>query len=83
MSALLYQMKGAHNASLYQVQFQEFMLVMLKLRLNSHVVDLAYRFDVSPATVSRIILKWLTQMDIRLKSLILWLEREDLHHFSK
>ena len=52
--------------------------MMLKLRLNSPVVDLAYRFDISPATVSRILLKWLTQMDIRLKSLIIWPERDDL-----
>ena len=59
-------------------QFQEFMLVILKWRLNSPVVDLAYRFDVSPATVSRILLKWLTQMDIRLKSLMISLQREYL-----
>ena len=59
-------------------KFQEFMLVMIKMRLDSPVVDLAYRFGVSPATVSRILLKWLTQMDIRLRSLIIWPERDDL-----
>ena len=41
------------------------------------MVDSAYRFGVSPATVSSIVLKWLTQIDIRLKKLIR-LERENL-----
>lgn len=36
------------------VSFQEFMCVLLKLRLNSPIVDLAYRFRVSMSTVSRI-----------------------------
>ena len=59
-------------------KFQEFMLVMLKLRINCPLVDLGYRFNVSQSTASRILLKWLTQMDIRLKSLIIWPERENL-----
>lgn len=37
--------------------FQEFMLVLLKLRLNASSQDLACRFDVHPSTVSRILLK--------------------------
>lgn len=69
---------GERTSQCKLTKFQEFMLVMLKLRLSSPIVDLAYRFDVSPATVSRLLLKWLTQMDIRLKSLIIWPEREDL-----
>ena len=44
--------------------FQEFMVVVLKLRLNSPIEDLSYRFGVSISTVSRILLKWLKQMDI-------------------
>ena len=59
-------------------KFQEFMVVMLKLRINPPLVDLSYRFNVSASTVSRILLKWLNQMDIRLKCLIIWPEREDL-----
>ena len=58
--------------------FQEFMVVMLKLRLNSPVEDLSYRFGVSISSVSRILLKWLKQMDIRLQDLIIWPEREEL-----
>ena len=58
--------------------FQEFMCVLLKLRLNSPVEDLAYRFGISTSTVSRIILTWLKQMDIRMHNLIVWPDREAL-----
>ena len=54
------------------------MCTLLKLRLNSPVQDLAYRFDISKAIVSRIILKWLIQMDIRLQGLIIWPDCESL-----
>ena len=54
------------------------MLVLPNLRLNSPVLDLAHRFGISTAAVSRTLLKWLTQMDIRLKSLIIWPDRKDL-----
>ena len=60
------------------VPFQQFMCTLLKLRLNSSLQDLAYRFDISKTTVSRIILKWLIQMDIRLLGLIIWPDRESL-----
>ena len=40
--------------------FQEFMCTMLKLRLNTPLQGLAYQFGICKATVSRIILKWLT-----------------------
>ena len=58
--------------------FQEFMCVLVKLRLNSPIEDLAYRFRISASTVSRILLKWLNQMDTRLKSLIMWPDRDAL-----
>ena len=58
--------------------FQEFMVVMLKLRLSSPIEDLSYRFGVAVSTVSRILLKWLKQMDLRLQDLIIWPEREEL-----
>ena len=35
--------------------FQEFMIVLAKLRLDSPLQDFAYRFDVSVATISRIL----------------------------
>ena len=58
--------------------FQELMVVLLKLRLNVSSQDIAYRFDIHASTVSRILLKWLTIMDIRLRPLIMWPERENL-----
>ena len=58
--------------------FQQFMLVMLKLRLNSPLSDIAHRFGVSQPTVSRILLRWLTAMDIRLGPLIRWPDRDSL-----
>ena len=37
--------------------FQEFMIVLAKLRLDNPLQDFAYKFNVSVATVSRILLK--------------------------
>ena len=59
--------------------FQEFcILVLMKLGLDVPFQDLAYRFDISLSTVSRIFLAWMIIMDIRLSPLINWPEREDL-----
>ena len=58
--------------------FQEFMCAMLKLRLNTPLQGLTYQFGICKATVSRIILKWLTPIDIRLQDLIIWPDRESL-----
>src|SRR4029434_1141467 len=46
--------------------FQEFVMVRMKLRLNVPQQDLAYRFDVSQPTVSRIFWSWMIVMDARL-----------------
>ena len=51
---------------------------MVKLRLNCEVQVLVYRLNISPATVSQILLKWLTAMDNSLRSLIMWPDREAL-----
>ncbi len=58
--------------------FQEFMLTIIRLRLNSPYKDLAYRFGISVSTVSRIFSKWLTLMDAVLQHLIIWPTRESL-----
>jgi hypothetical protein len=58
--------------------FQEFMATLVKLRLNCQVQDLAYRLNLSCATVSRIFLKWMTVMDKCLCSLILWPDHDSL-----
>ncbi|KAE8738902.1 hypothetical protein FOCC_FOCC015603 [Frankliniella occidentalis] len=58
--------------------FQEFMVVMMRLRLNLLMEDLAFRFGVTQSTISRIITRWLDVMALRLKSFIVWPEREVL-----
>ena len=40
--------------------FQEFVLTLIKLRLDLPFQDIAYRFGLSVTTVSRIFSKWLT-----------------------
>ena len=56
------------------VSTEEFVMVLIKLRLNVPLQDLAYRFVVSVATVSRIFSYWMVVMDVRLKLMISWPE---------
>ena len=53
-------------------------MVLIKLRLNVPFQDLAYRFLLSVATVSRIFWSWINAMDYRLCQLVYWPERENL-----
>ena len=59
-------------------RFQEFVMTLMKLRLNMPLEDLAYRFNVSVSTVSRTFQSWMVVMDARLRPLIKWPEREEL-----
>ena len=47
--------------------FQEFIMVLIKLRLNVPFQDLGYRFLVSVSTVSWNFCSWITAMDYRLR----------------
>ena len=58
--------------------FQEFVLTLMKLKLNMPLEDLAYRFNVSVSTISRVFPAWMVAMDTRLSPLIKWPDREDL-----
>ena len=58
--------------------FEEFMLVMIKLRLNAKYQDLAYRFTIYVSTVHRIFLTWIKAMYIMLKQTIIWPDRDTL-----
>ena len=53
-------------------------MTIMKLKLNMPMQDLAYRFNISRSTVSRIFLAWMCVMDVRLMPLIVWPERQDL-----
>ena len=55
-----------------------FLIVLMKLRLNLGFQDLAFRMDVSLATVTRRFYEMLDMMNIRLKFLVHWPEREQL-----
>lgn len=59
-------------------QFQEFLLVLIRLKLNSPLQDLAYRFNLSVPTAHRIFDRWIHVMSVRLKFLIQWPEHEEL-----
>ena len=52
--------------------FQEFIMVLMKLRLDVPHLDLAYRFDVSRTFAPRVISAWLVIMDVRVSPLISW-----------
>ena len=57
---------------------QEFIMVLIKLRLGLFEQDLAYIFCVSQSTVSRIFQKWITVMSVRLAFLVKWPDRDQL-----
>ena len=65
--------------SLYLNKFQEFAMVLIKLRLNVPRQEIAHRFNVSGLVVSRVFSAWLIVMDIRLSPLISWPDSEDLN----
>ena len=59
-------------------KFQDFILRLMKLKLNMPIQDLAYRFRISLSTVSRIFWAWMVVFSVRLAPLLRWPEREDL-----
>ena len=58
--------------------FQEFCIALTKLRLNSRLHELAFQVGLSESSVSRLLRKWFTALDIRLSFLIHWPDREEL-----
>ena len=56
--------------------FQEIVLTLMKLRLDLSEEDIAYRFQISQSTVSRIFGKWINIMAESLKFLIRWPSRD-------
>ena len=59
-------------------KFDCFTLTLMKLRLNASNYDLGFRFNVSESTVSRVFIKWIEAMDIRLSFLVLWPDKESI-----
>ena len=58
--------------------FKEFVMVLIKLRLNVPFQDLAYQLNISVPTVSWTFHSWLITMDIRLSPFIPWPDHESL-----
>ncbi len=58
--------------------FEEFFLVLVRLRLGLFEKDLAYRFGISTPTVSRICITWLNFLYYKLKDLPMWPRRESV-----
>ena len=77
----LYNFIGAHvtvSSRNSLTKFQQFIMVLMRLRLNLSVQDLAYRFHISKSTVSRTFLQWIDILYTRMKPLIIWPERDAL-----
>ncbi len=79
-----------HNRKLSN--FQELLMVLMRLRLNLSEQYLAYRFDIHQSSFCRILYKWILVLSKRLSSLIFWPGRDVLRktmptsfreHFSK
>ena len=51
---------------------QEFLLVLMKLRLGIMVEDLPFRFKVSPGKVSQIFITWIKLISKELSVLVIW-----------
>ena len=56
----------------------ELILVLVKLRLNLPFQDLAYRWEVSISTISRLFHKWVDVMSERMVFLIRWPSQDSL-----
>ena len=59
----------------------QFFMVMVRLRLGLKVEDLADRFYVSPATVSRIFIFWINLMYVKFKELPMWMSRSKVDKY--
>ena len=58
--------------------FNQFLITLMKLRLDVGEQDLAYRFGINQSTVSRCISKWVDIPFTKLSFLIQWPERDQL-----
>ena len=67
------------NARSPTLPFQQFLLVLMKLRLNADNELLSTLFNVHASTVSRYFQKWMNVMYERLKPLVVWPDHEQLH----
>ena len=73
MTVFEFVSSGMKQSSLLAlIQFQEFTMTLMRLRLNLTIVDLAYRFAISTLTTSVVILKWIDIAYNRLEVMLKW-----------
>lgn len=63
------------NTHAFSVE-NEFLLVLMKLRMGLTNLDLSARFGCSDATISRILTTWINFIYLRLGSLVIWPHRD-------
>ena len=54
----------------------QFLIVLMKLRMGVTCKDLAYKFIISPERVSQLFHEWIDVMSRELKPLIVWPDRQ-------
>ena len=59
----------------------EFFLTVCRLRLGLCEQDLAYRFKISQATVSRVFITWINFMYFKFKEIPIWPSRQSVDHY--
>jgi hypothetical protein len=59
--------------------FSQFLMVLVRLRVNMEVQNLSYHFGIHSSNISRTFRRWIDVIYIRLKPLIRWLDREQLY----
>ncbi|CAN8006813.1 unnamed protein product [Ixodes pacificus] len=67
-----------HSPTNVLTQFQEFVATLTRLSLNTPLQDLAFRFGVSKATISRCTAKWVDGLYLGLEKVIRWPTRRQL-----
>ena len=50
----------------------EFLMVLMRLRLNLLITDISYRFEISNSTVTSIFHQWIEILYLRIKFLVMW-----------
>ena len=67
---------------------QEFLLVLVELRMGLITEDIAFRFDVSPCKVAQTVITWVQMLPAELGPFIAWPSRSKLcrvlpHYFKR